>query len=150
MRRFAQAGLFALATLLVPACSEYLPNHPDPLPEAGPPQTDRGLVVEITSNQARVSQEGEVVFTVTTTGGGGNYRYAAWVEDCYQDLATGRERCTYEPILGADGGQVLTFTRYRRAIDTKLKVSVQVRELSTAKSGEDVHYLVGPYNSAGS
>lgn len=150
MRRIAQVSALALAALLAPACSKYLPNAPEELPAASEPQTDRGLVVDITTDHDRVSREGEVTFTVTTTGGSGNYRYTAWVEDCYQDVSSGRERCTGQPILGADGGPVLTFTRYRRAIDTKMKVTVQAREFSTAKSGEDVHYLLGPYERAGS
>jgi hypothetical protein len=143
MRWFARVSAMLLAALLVSACSEYLPNAPEKLPEGGAPQTDRGLVVDVTSDQSRISQEGEVVFTVNTTGGNGNYRYSWTAVDCHED-PTGRERCDWSSTQFFEGGSTITFSRYRRAIDTRLTLTVTAQEFSTAKSGQDVHYLLGP------
>lgn len=147
MRRFARVSAMFLAALLASACSDYLPNAPDPLPVGSEPQTDRGLVVEVTSTQDRVAQEGEVEFTVTTSGGNGSYRYSWTIVDCYEDT-TGREQCTWHNALAVEGGPVINFTRFRRAIDTKMTITVMAHEVIGVKSGQDVHYLLGPNDRA--
>lgn len=147
MRRLIQVSLVACAVLLVPACNKYLPNAPEELPEAAPPLEDRGLAVRITSDQAQVSQEGEVTFTVTTTGGNGQYRYGWTLVDCFE-APSGREQCDWHYVQTVEGGATLSFTRYRRASDTRMTINMRVNEWGGVKYGEAVHHLLGPNDRA--
>lgn len=143
MRRLAPLGLAVCTVLLGVACGKYLPNAPEELPVGGPPVEDRGLTVTLTSDKEKAESEGVVTFTATTAGGGGQYRYSWSVRDCYEE-ASGRERCEWHNAMFVEAGNIVTFTRYRRAIDTRVAVTVQVRETGTAKYGEATHSVLGP------
>lgn len=147
MRRLIQTLTLAAAVLLVPACGKYLPNAPEDPPDAAPAREFWGLTVDITSVPPALTGEGEVTITATTAGGNGFYRYSWWIEDCYED-ATGRERCNRDQARSVESGATVSFTRYRRAQDTRLRVTMGVWEVGGTKYGESVHSILGPNDRA--
>ncbi|HEX2207850.1 MAG TPA: hypothetical protein VHG93_09205 [Longimicrobium sp.] len=147
MRRFARLLLVASAVLLVPACGEYLPNAPEDLPDAAPPREEWGLTIGVSSEPETVTGEGEVTFTATATGGAGSYRWNWSILDCHED-ASGREVCTFNQTRAVEGGSVISFTRYRRSVDTRLRVTVRAWEMGGPLYGEAVHSLLGPNDRA--
>lgn len=143
MRRFARMLLLACAVLSVPACGEYLPNAPEDLPDAAPPREDWGLALTVSSTPESAAVEGEVTFTATATGGNGSYRWSWSVMDCHEDSA-GREQCSWEATRVLEGGATISFTRYRRSVDTRLRVTVRAVEVGGTRYGEVVHSVLGP------
>ncbi|HEX5870784.1 MAG TPA: hypothetical protein VFY65_10230 [Longimicrobium sp.] len=147
MRRFARMIAAACAVLLVPACGEYLPNAPEDLPDAVAPTGDWGLTLSITSAPQAVQAEGDVIFTATAAGGNGSYRWNWTLYDCTED-ATGRERCDFEQTRVLEAGSTISFTRFRAAMDTRLRVTVRAVEVGGTRSGEAVHSVLGPNDRA--
>lgn len=147
MRRFTRMILLSCAVLSVPACNEYLPNGPENLPVAGPPREDWGLTLDVSSTPGPVMGEGEVTFTATATGGNGSYRWSWSVVDCHEDPA-GREQCNREATRMLEGGATISFTRYRRSVDTRLRVTVRAYEVGGTRYGETVHSVLGPNDRA--
>lgn len=147
MRRFARMIAVACAVLLVPACGEYLPNAPEDLPDASPPREDWGLTLSITSAPEAVTAEGDVTFTATATRGNGSYRWSWSLYDCTED-ATGSERCDFAQTRLLEGGSTISFTHFRAAMDTRLRVTVRAVEVGGTRSGEAVHSVLGPNDRA--